>query len=282
MVNSAGAARVPRDARAPSPAALPDPRTVTAVLANFRQYLMGWDTAQRPEPGLDLFRSGLLTPQFNGVVRLRSASDAGAAVNAARRALTGLPWWWWVGPDSPAGTADALLRNGGHQLAALPVMVRPLDRPAAPGDGLAPVGPYDLPGLRVEAVRDGDRLAQLVSTYRTSMGIAHHLEKDMVCIESHREDNANVVRLAAVLDGRVIGSTVVITAHGVAGVFLVHVAEDYRRRGVGTAMTAAALRLGQQKGMRFAALVASPAGVPLYRRFGFTALCEYQLFTFPA
>jgi predicted acetyltransferase len=44
----------------------------------------------------------------------------------------------------------------------------------------------------------------------------------------------------------------------------------------------AALRIGQERGMRLAALLASPAGEPLYRRFGFTAVSEYRLFALPA
>ncbi|MEV5840332.1 GNAT family N-acetyltransferase [Streptomyces sp. NPDC051985] len=231
----------------------------------------------------DQFRSGLATPQFNGVVRVRSASAVGQAVATARTELAGLPWWWWVGPDSPEGTADALQRHGGREFAVLPVMVRSLGHSAGPDDTLDPAGSDDAPvGLTVETVEDGDRLAELVRTYRTSMGIAPGLEPEMVRIESRREDNADIVRLAAVLDGRVVGSTVVITAQGVAGIFLVHVAEAHRRRGVGTALTVAALRAGRERGMRSAALVASPAGEPLYRRFGFTTTAEYRLFAFPA
>ncbi|GGT33392.1 acetyltransferase [Streptomyces chromofuscus] len=256
---------------------------MAAVFANFRQYLMGWDAESRPGSVLDQFRSGLATPQFNGVVRVRSVSAVGQAVAAAREDLAGLPWWWWVGPDSPEGTADALGRHGGRELAVLPVMVRSLDHPAGPGTTLTPTGSEDAPaGLRVETVRDGESLAELVRTYRTSMGIAPGLEAEMVCIESRREDNADIIRMAAVLDDRVVGSTVLITAHGVAGIFLVHVAEAHRRQGIGAALTVAALRVGQERGMHCAALVASPAGEPLYRRFGFTTMSEYRLFAFPA
>ncbi|MFJ4466998.1 GNAT family N-acetyltransferase [Streptomyces sp. NPDC089424] len=253
------------------------------MFANFRQYLMGWDlTAGHEEradgTGAEFFRSGLATPQFNGVVRVPPSAAVEPAVAAVRQHLAGLPWWWWVGPDSPEDTADALTRCGGRRLAALPVMVRSLDGPAGgAGDGLgeAPAG------LRVETVRDGERLAELVGTYRTSMGIAPGLEADMVRIESRRVDNADIIRLAAVLDDRVVGTTVVIAAHEVAGIFLVHVAEDCRRRGIGGALTDAALRVGRERGMRSAALVASPAGEPLYRRFGFTTVSEYRLFGFP-
>ncbi|NDZ72724.1 GNAT family N-acetyltransferase [Streptomyces sp. SID10362] len=249
-----------------------------AVFANFRQYLMGWGASHRPSLGVDLFRSGLAAPQFNGVVRVRSA--AGPDVAAVRRELAGVPWWWWVGPDSPEETADALRDHGGRQLTVMPVMVRPL------GD---PVAEHDRPdddartrfGLRVEPVREGGRLRDLVRTYRTSMGIGPVPEAGMVRAESQRGDNADIVRLAAVLDGRVVGTTVLITAHSVAGIFLVHVAAEMRRQGVATALTSAALRVGRERGMHFAALVASPAGKPLYRRFGFTAAYQYRLFDFP-
>ncbi|WUD77818.1 GNAT family N-acetyltransferase [Streptomyces sp. NBC_00510] len=126
------------------------------------------------------------------------------------------------------------------------------------------------------------RLAEFVRTYSTSMGVPQALEADMVRIEAQRSDNADVVRLAAVLDGRIVGTTVVITAHGHAGIFLVHVAGSHRRRGIGGALTAAALRVGRDRGMHSAALAASPAGEPLYRRFGFTTVSAYRLFTLPA
>lgn len=113
------------------------------------------------------------------------------------------------------------------------------------------------------------------------MGIGPGPEAGMVRAESQRGDNADIVRLAAVLDGRVVGTTVLITAHSVAGIFLVHVAAELRRQGVATALTSAALRVGRERGMHFAALVASPAGEPLYRRFGFTAAYRYRLFDFP-
>ncbi|MEU6422851.1 GNAT family N-acetyltransferase [Streptomyces spiralis] len=282
MVNGARAIGTPHDDRTQALKDAQDPGLMASVFANFRQYLMGWDAESRPGPVVDQFRSGLATPQFNGVVRVRSASELESAVAAVRRDLAGLPWWWWVGPDSAEDTADALQRHGGRQLAVLPVLVRSLGQPADPAETLDPAGSAGTSaGLRMETVRDGERLAELVRTYRTSMGIAPGLEAEMVRIESRREDNADIIRLAAVLDGRVVGSTVVITAHGVAGIFLVHVAEAHRRRGIGAALTVAALRAGQESGMRSAALVASPAGEPLYRRFGFTTLSEYRLFAFP-
>ncbi|MEU1622070.1 GNAT family N-acetyltransferase [Streptomyces sp. NPDC005722] len=243
------------------------------VTANFRQYLTGWGVAEPSDSDIDWFRSGLAQPQFNGVVRVRSWDKVEQITATAREHLAGVPWWWWVGPDSPAGTSAALAEHGAEEFTTIPVMVRPLDQV------VEPVEPS--PGLRIEVVTGDDRLRELVRTYSASMGVAPGLESDIVRIESQRRDNADIVRLAAVLEDRVVGTTVVITAHDVAGIFIVHVAETHRRLGIGTALTAAALRVGQDRGMRLAALAASPAGEPLYRRFGFAEVSQYRLFTCP-
>lgn len=248
--------------------------TLARVTANFRQYLTGWGPAEHGDSDLEHFRSGLAAPQFNGVVRLRSLDAVEQLTTTARERLAGVPWWWWVGPDSPADTSAALAEHGATELTTIPVMVRPLDQEMGPTEPPA--------GLRIEAVTDRDHLPELVRTYSASMGVAPGLESDIVRVESQRRDNADIIRLAAVLDGRVVGTTVVIAAHDVAGIFIVHVADTHRRRGIGKALTAAALRVGQDRGMRLAALAASPAGEPLYRRFGFVEVSQYRLFAFPA
>lgn len=248
--------------------------SMACVTANFRQYLTGWGRADRTDGDLEYFRSGLAQPQFNGVVRVRSLDAVEKSTAIARDRLAGVPWWWWVGPDSPAGTSSALAERGAKEFTTIPVMVRPLDQSVDPVEPPA--------GLRIEEATDHGQLAELVRTYSASMGVAPSLEPDIVRIESQRRDDADIVRLAAVLHDRVVGTTVVIAAHDVAGIFLVHVADTHRRHGIGTALTAAALRVGRDRGMGLAALAASPAGEPLYRRFGFVEVSQYRLFAFPA
>jgi hypothetical protein len=130
------------------------------VTANFRQYLMGWGEAERVEGDLDHYLSGLAQPQFNGVVRVRSLDAIGQAVTTARARLAGVPWWWWVGPDSPEGTSAALAAHGAVRLGVLPLMTRSLDRAAATEE--------PSPGLTVETVEDAARLTELVSPESSS------------------------------------------------------------------------------------------------------------------
>lgn len=63
-----------------------------------------------------------------------------------------------------------------------------------------------------------------------------------------------------------------------AGIYAVTTAEPYRRRGIGTAITAAALRAGRDRGLRIGTLQATELGLPVYDRMGFEALGQYELF----
>ena len=64
-----------------------------------------------------------------------------------------------------------------------------------------------------------------------------------------------------------------------AGVFFVTTDPAWRGRGVGTAMTAAAIRSAAAAGARSAVLDASPLGLSIYRRLGFEAVGDVVLFS---
>jgi GNAT superfamily N-acetyltransferase len=56
---------------------------------------------------------------------------------------------------------------------------------------------------------------------------------------------------------------------GTAGIYDMGVADDERRRGIGTALTLAALELGRTQGCGIATLNATPEGASLYGTLGF-------------
>ena len=80
-------------------------------------------------------------------------------------------------------------------------------------------------------------------------------------------------------DGMVRGTSASRTLLTDAYVFFVNTDPDWRRRGVGLSMTAAALRSAVSTGARRASLDASGPGVALYRRLGFTAGAEMTQFS---
>jgi GNAT superfamily N-acetyltransferase len=87
-------------------------------------------------------------------------------------------------------------------------------------------------------------------------------------------------RFLAAVDGQgVVRATAAAATFGeVAGVFFVNTDPGWRGRGVGTAMTAAALRAAAGAGARSACLDSSALGLSIYLRLGFTSVSANTLF----
>jgi GNAT superfamily N-acetyltransferase len=80
------------------------------------------------------------------------------------------------------------------------------------------------------------------------------------------------VHLGVRLREKVIGQVVVLPLHGVAGIYSMGVAPKVQGRGIGLALTKAALRTAWDADCRAAVLNATDAGERLYRRAGFRSL----------
>lgn len=83
-------------------------------------------------------------------------------------------------------------------------------------------------------------------------------------------------------DGIVRGTSGSRTFGADAYAFFVNTDPGWRRRGVGLAMTAAALRSSWRRGATRASLDASASGAALYRRLGFTAVAQITQFSRPS
>lgn len=70
-------------------------------------------------------------------------------------------------------------------------------------------------------------------------------------------------------------------SHGAAGIGFVGTREPFRGKGLGTAATAAAMRLGSEMGATSSVLQASPMGRPVYARMGFREVGTYRLLADP-
>lgn len=91
----------------------------------------------------------------------------------------------------------------------------------------------------------------------------------------------NAVAFIADLDGRPAAIAMTIVSHGVAGIYWVGTGNDARGRGLGWAVTAAAVEAGFDLGAEIASLQASPMGEPLYRGMGFETIFGYTLLISP-
>ena len=120
---------------------------------------------------------------------------------------------------------------------------------------LRPVGPDGVPLERAAAI--------------VEEGFASYL----------RQLPASTRLLAAVdADGVVRATSGYDTVGGVANVLFVNTVSDWRGRGIGRAMTAAALLAAREDGARRACLDATDAGLSIYRRLGFEVVSRNTRF----
>ncbi|ALO99358.1 Acetyltransferase [Streptomyces hygroscopicus subsp. limoneus] len=251
-----------------------DIATLEPQLANCRDYWLGWGAQERRDDYLSLFRSGLADGQLNGVMRLRAEDRTEEAVADAVKRFDGLPFTWWVGPDSGPEVRRRLVGGGARQEGFMPIMavrtdqVRHVEGPDA---------------LRVRPIGDSvEELSDWVHTYSPSFGLPPELHDDLVRVERERTDAGRITRFAGRLDGQTVGTALLYVAHGVAGIYVVTTDASRRRRGIGAVLTLAAVQAARENGLRVATLQATGDGTPVYRRLGFSVVGEYELFEVPA
>jgi ribosomal protein S18 acetylase RimI-like enzyme len=77
------------------------------------------------------------------------------------------------------------------------------------------------------------------------------------------------------MDGQAVAASELFLGGGVAGIHMVSTRRAYQRRGIGLAMTWAAVDEGRRLGETTVALQASEQGRGVYARLGFQACCEF-------
>ncbi|GIJ48397.1 acetyltransferase [Virgisporangium aliadipatigenens] len=242
-------------------------------LAANRHYWASWDrSGVGPDSALPIYRTGITQPLFNGVLRLRDR-PLPEAIGEAKRRLDGARWAWWVAADSDPGTAEGLLAHGAEHLTYMSIMGIDVTN-AAPSAPSAP--PDDLKIQRVEGRAQTEEFVALVSTQMGFTGDQRPI------VERELElDGPDFVRLAGVVDGRIVGACLLSLRTDVGGLYNIATAREHRRRGIATTLVLEALRITRESGRRLATLQAGSEGEPVYRRVGFETVGRYQLFRLP-
>jgi GNAT superfamily N-acetyltransferase len=80
------------------------------------------------------------------------------------------------------------------------------------------------------------------------------------------------------LDGRAVATATLVRTDDVAGIYAVATVENARRRGVGTAVTTAAVARAREWGCRAVVLQSTQAGFGVYSSIGFRTVVEYAIF----
>jgi ribosomal protein S18 acetylase RimI-like enzyme len=149
-----------------------------------------------------------------------------------------------------------------------------------PGMVLHPVPTPPVPASGVVVVPVGEAGVDELLGVGMAMGLTRDLAETM--ISASFLGDPDVQAFVGRLDGRAVGYSLSIRSAGTSGVYNVGTLPDARRRGVGTALTWAAVAAGRRSGIDYAVLQSSEMAIPMYEATGFRTVVSYAVFGEPA
>jgi GNAT superfamily N-acetyltransferase len=151
--------------------------------------------------------------------------------------------------------------------------------PNEPGMLLDPMRPVPsvLPSVTIRPVVDGPGLSDFGVVWSGSFGIPRWVLPVALprMPPDDPEHGAQNRFFVGYVHGAPVACATLTVTEGVAGIASVGTLRSARGRGLGTAMTWAAVDAGRELGADVAYLAASPMGYPVYERMGFRRVAEY-------
>ena len=252
------------------------PDVVHAVRANWIAYYTHLGQAPGVElsegPHLSWMLTGIPDPFLNVVFRTSLPPDAPESVvdeALAHFRAKEIQTLSWLAPAEDVGphliSRGLTLSEGGRAMAA--------------DLGALPDIPPTSPGVAIVAVEDRASVQSWVHIMRIAFGTPETAEPDLLELYTAIGSGPHIRTYLALMDGRPVATSQVLLAEGVAGIYQVTCLPEARGRGIGTAVTLAALLEARRRGYAIAILQASDLGFPVYRRLGFREygrLTEYR------
>ena len=179
----------------------------------------------------------------------------------------------WTRDDADAALEAALPAAGFVLVTDMPLMVLddpPPERPAPAGAIVLPVtdaaGAEDFRAVALDGfAADEEERSAVESKFTTAAGLLA----------------PEVASAVAYVEGEPVAVAMSFTAVGCTRVGWVGTRPDHRRRGLGAAVTRAAIRGGFDRGARFSALESSALGAPVYRALGFRDIGRNRIWSLP-
>lgn len=187
-----------------------------------------------------------------------------------------VPVGWMVGPSSkPPDLGSRLLRAGlirGREEAGMAMDLATLPEQVAMPKGLV-----------VDRVADRESLEDWVQVVTASFGLPDSLGSVLceVLVSAAGSEVSPWRLFVGVLDGEPVGASRLFLHSDAAGVYHVGASPRARGRGVGSAMTFAALLEARRWGSRLAVLRATRSTQGLHGRLGFREYCRFGWYLWP-
>jgi GNAT superfamily N-acetyltransferase len=137
------------------------------------------------------------------------------------------------------------------------------------------------PCLEIRRATDGAGLQSFTETAGTAFNTPPEMWDFMKLPDAAAVD-PEIAHLVGWCDGKAVAAAMMYRVGPTACIAGVAVLPEYRRRGFGTGITAAAIAAGAAAGCTSAALRAGPMSIGLYRRMGFLPACSHRTYAVPA
>jgi ribosomal protein S18 acetylase RimI-like enzyme len=229
------------------------------------------------EHGLTWVSTGTPLRFYNGVIRTRlDASDVDRIIDAtlAQFRARGRLLAWWVMPGSRPADLAARLRARGFE---------PRDHDLGMAADLSGLAASDPPaGVTVERVRSTEMLEEWLRVFGEGFNVPAPRLDEYRPLPFGVPPERSVFRYYLARAGAAPAATSLLFPAPAAAVLdEIATIPSMRRRGIGAAVTLAALRDARAMGYRTAVLVASEAGARVYRRLGFVPDGERVIYAPP-
>jgi GNAT superfamily N-acetyltransferase len=201
----------------------------------------------------------------NAVVAASGAEVIAESLAALRK--HDVPGTWHVGPSMRVDV-DQLVAAGFTSGGSEPGMAVRISELMAP---------RVVPGLEINRVGDDEALAVWESTLGQGFGEGEKEARWVASVYRSLGYGDPWRHYLGLLDGRAVATATVFLGAGVAGVYFVMTVPEARRRGIGAAITYAALR--EAGGVaEYGVLGSSAAGRSVYEGLGFREYCSIELY----
>lgn len=229
--------------------------------------------------------TGLPGPFFNAVHHARFKpqeveSQVDAVIEYFKQRK--IPFSWWIDPTSRPDTLEDVLLSRGFAkdewaMPAMAIDLRTLDEQLlekATHRSTATIQPVQ---TETELKDWLDIVAKAFEFHPQTVEAFHELHS----FHLHRGTASNIINFIASIDGTPAGASSIIFSTGLAGLYNVATLNEYRGKGIGTAVSIAPLLVAKDQGYEIGNLQSSQMGFHLYQRIGFKTYFEYKIYLSP-
>ncbi|OAS14399.1 GNAT family N-acetyltransferase [Paenibacillus oryzisoli] len=220
-------------------------------------------------PGVNRYESDLPHSLFNRVIAYQCMESETAIgdieVIASHYRARNLPFSWlvWSHDDEARDLARVLENLGLTKSSYSPGMSLPLSNWT--------FNTTTIPNFEIKPIRTTLEFAWFKEIVLPTFGLKGDTGDVFMQINEAIGTNDQTIlqHYVGFLDGHPAGAATAFQEGDTIGIYNVATVEAYRRRGIGSAMTAHAIREGQVSGAQLAVLQSSELGVNVYRELGF-------------